>query len=77
MFVNWDEPRRHADFNTLDDMAQERQLFVFTCHPFFAEETADHLDAERIDLTALRTNGNSTPGDRSEDLDPQDARVSR
>jgi uncharacterized protein YhaN len=60
VFLNWDEPRRHADFNILDDMAQERQLFVFTCHPFFAEETADHLDAERIDLTALRTDGDAT-----------------
>jgi DNA repair exonuclease SbcCD ATPase subunit len=77
VFVNWDKPRRHAAFEILQDMAQERQLFVFTCHPFFAEETTEHLGAERIDLTALRTNGNSTPGDRSEDLDPQDARVSR
>jgi uncharacterized protein YhaN len=56
VFVNWDEPRRHAAFEILDDMAQERQLFVFTCHPYFARETAQHLDAERIDLTALRNN---------------------
>jgi hypothetical protein len=55
VFVNWDAPRRHAAFEILGDMARERQLFVFTCHPFFAEETAEHLDAERIDLTALRS----------------------
>ncbi len=59
VFVNWDEPRRHAAFDILGDMARERQLFVFTCHPFFARETADHLDAERIDLTALRNDGAS------------------
>jgi uncharacterized protein YhaN len=67
VFVNWDEPRRHAAFNILDDMAQERQLFVFTCHPYFARETADHLDAERIDLTALRTEKNAVVGDTPHD----------
>jgi uncharacterized protein YhaN len=59
VFVNWDEPRRHAAFEILGDIARERQLFVFTCHPYFARETADHLDAERLDLTALRSNGRS------------------
>ena len=54
VFVNWDRPRREAAFEILDDMSSERQLFVFTCHPFFAEETLEHLDAHRIDLTALR-----------------------
>jgi uncharacterized protein YhaN len=59
VFVNWDEPRRHAAFEILGDMARERQLFVFTCHPYFARETAQHLDAERIDLTALRNTDRS------------------
>ena len=62
VFVNWDKPRRHAAFEILEDMAQERQLFVFTCPPFFAEETAEH-----IDLTALRTDGDATMEARFED----------
>jgi uncharacterized protein YhaN len=52
VFVNWDRERRHAAFEILEDMAQERQLFVFTCHPYFAREVAQHLDAARIDLSA-------------------------
>lgn len=54
VFVNWDRPRRHAAFEILREMARERQLFVFTCHPYFAKEVVQRLDAERIDLTALR-----------------------
>jgi uncharacterized protein YhaN len=52
VFVNWDRERRHAAFEILQDMAEERQLFVFTCHPYFAREVAQHLDAARIDLSA-------------------------
>jgi uncharacterized protein YhaN len=69
VFVNWDEPRRHAAFEILQDMARERQLFVFTCHPFFAEETTEHLGAERIDLTAPRTDGEATEGAQLEKRD--------
>ena len=54
VFVNWDQSRRHAAFNILNEMAEERQLFVFTCHPYFAKEVAHHLDGERIDLTTHR-----------------------
>ncbi len=57
VFVNWDRSRRHAAFEILRDMARDRQLFVFTCHPYFAREVARHLDAERVDLTALRQSG--------------------
>jgi hypothetical protein len=35
---------------------------VFTCHPYFARETAEHLDAERLDLTALRSDDRSMTG---------------
>ena len=50
VFVNWDASRRRAAFDLLSNMAHERQLFLFTCHPFFAEEVTRHLDATRIDL---------------------------
>jgi uncharacterized protein YhaN len=68
VFVNWDQPRRHAAFELLSEMVQERQLFVFTCHPYFAREIAQHLDAKHIDLTALRDNERSM-------TDPKDVPV--
>ncbi len=54
VFVNWDRGRRYAAFDILSEMAEERQLFLFTCHPYFAREVVHHLDAERFDLTALQ-----------------------
>jgi uncharacterized protein YhaN len=57
VFVNWDQSRRHAAFKILNEMAEERQLFVFTCHPYFAKEVTHHLNAERIDLTTRRDDG--------------------
>ena len=57
VFVNWDQSRRHAAFKILNEMAEERQVFVFTCHPYFAKEVTHHLDAERIDLTTRRDDG--------------------
>ena len=62
VFVNWDRERRHAAFEILQDMAQERQLFVFTCHPYFAREVVQHLDAERIDLSARLADEPSSNG---------------
>ena len=50
VFVNWDRSRREAAFRILADMAANRQLFFFTCHPFFAEEIESHLDAISIKL---------------------------
>jgi uncharacterized protein YhaN len=44
VFVNGDKPSHYATFEILQDMAQKRELFVFTC-PFFTEETAEHLGA--------------------------------
>lgn len=54
VFVNWDPDRRHAAFDLLGGMAQERQVFFFTCHPHFAREAVDHLEARHLDLTSLR-----------------------
>lgn len=49
----------HLDtaFDLLADMAEERQVFFFTCHPHFAEEAAQHLDAQHLDLSTLREGG--------------------
>ena len=67
VFVNWDRPRRHAAFEILADMARQRQLFVFTCHPHFATEAVRRLDAERIDLSALRDEAPAAAGNERAD----------
>lgn len=38
VFVNWDGRRRTRGLDLLAEIAQARQLFVFTCHPDVAEE---------------------------------------
>lgn len=40
VFVNWDGSRRTRGLDLLAEIAQARQLFVFTCHPDVAEELA-------------------------------------
>lgn len=57
VFVNWDPHRRRAAFDLLTGMAEERQVFFFTCHPHFAEEATRYLDAAHLDLTTLREAG--------------------
>ncbi len=54
VFVNWDRERREGAFDVLASMSEQRQLFFFTCHPYFAQEVATHLNGTRIDLNALR-----------------------
>ena len=50
IFVNWDTRRRREALNVLQDMMTYRQVFLFTCHPYFAREAADFLDAHYIKL---------------------------
>ncbi len=40
-FVNWDERRRERGFELLAELAEERQIFVFTCHRPMAESLAE------------------------------------
>ncbi|PEN13538.1 hypothetical protein CRI94_09505 [Longibacter salinarum] len=61
VFVNWDQERRRGAFDVLAEMAERRQLFFFTCHPYFAREVATHLDAALVDLDAV----GGTPETRS------------
>jgi len=37
-FVNWDPSRRERLLGILDHLARTRQVFVFTCHPEWAEQ---------------------------------------
>ena len=50
VFVNWDTERRRQAMRILKHMTADRQVFVFTCHPYFAREAADFLDARHIRL---------------------------
>ena len=53
VFVNWDRERRKSAFDVLATMSERRQLFFFTCHPYFAKEVADHLDGTRVNLNDI------------------------
>ncbi len=50
--VHWDPERRSALYPVLAQVAQRRQVIVFTCHPELAEEAAEGLGAARIELGA-------------------------
>ncbi len=47
--VNWDQERRQRALDLLTDVAAERQVLLFTCHPGVAREAEDR-GARRIDL---------------------------
>jgi uncharacterized protein YhaN len=40
VFVNWDAERRDRGIEVLAGIAEQRQVFVFTCHPSVADEMA-------------------------------------
>ena len=50
--VNWDAWRRDRAFGLLERVAEQRQVFVFTCHPAMAAELEDR-DARIIALGGL------------------------
>ena len=52
-FVNWDESRRRNGLSALRSMSEHRQIFVFTCHPWFAEEIRDQAAAEVVDVQRI------------------------
>ncbi len=50
VFVNWDRDRRARCYDIFSEAAARRQVFVFTCHPWLAEEMEQALSAKRIPL---------------------------
>ena len=50
VFVNWDRGRRTRCYDIFSEAAARRQVFVFTCHPWLAEEMEQALSAKRIPL---------------------------
>lgn len=51
VFVNWDHERRMLGYQILKDLADRRQVFVFTCHPWLASEIRSVVEAQLIELT--------------------------
>ena len=54
VLVNWDERRRRRGIELLGSLSQDRQIFVFTCHPMIADELAN-AGARVLDLGARGT----------------------
>ena len=48
VFVNWDRDRRARCYDIFSEAAARRQVFVFTCHPWLAEEMEQALSAKHI-----------------------------
>ncbi len=51
VFVNWDESRRKNVYGILKRMSEKRQIFMFTCHAWQAEEAEHEIGAHRIVLS--------------------------
>lgn len=50
VFVNWDRDRRVRCYDIFSEVAERRQVFVFTCHSWLADEMEQALSAKRISL---------------------------
>lgn len=50
VFVNWDAPRRKNVYGILKKMSEKRQVFLFTCHDWQAEEAIEELGAHNLML---------------------------
>ena len=50
VLVNWDMGRRDQVYPILRSMAEHRQLFLFTCHEWLADEAEEKLHAHRVVL---------------------------
>lgn len=52
VFVNWDVARRKNVYGILRKMSEKRQVFMFTCHDWQAEEAVTELGAHNLLLTS-------------------------
>ena len=53
VLVNWDVGRREHVYPILRSMAEHRQIFLFTCHEWLADEAEEKLHAHRVVLHNL------------------------
>jgi len=51
ILVNWDEDRRKQGYAVFKKIMSSRQIFVFTCHPWLADELVTELDGKQIVLS--------------------------
>ncbi|HKJ72191.1 MAG TPA: AAA family ATPase [Gammaproteobacteria bacterium] len=52
VFVHWDPQRQEAGLAGLKEMAGERQVLLFTCHPELGQRMARLLDSDPVELSA-------------------------
>jgi uncharacterized protein YhaN len=52
LFVNWDAQRRRLGYDLIKEISAHRQVFLFTCHAWQAQEMAKHLKAHRVHLVS-------------------------
>ena len=45
MFVNWDPNRMVGGLEVLTHLPEDRQVFLFTADPYWAERAQKHIDA--------------------------------
>ncbi len=64
VLVHWDAERRSRGLDLLEALAEERQVFLFTCHPAIAEEV-ETRGGFRLDL--------QMPGERPPATEPEAA----
>lgn len=50
VFVNWDGFRLDNGFGLLKELAQQRQVFIFTCHDWLVERLVGKLDVQVVEL---------------------------
>ncbi len=55
--IHWDTTRRQALYPVLSELAPQRQVILFTCHPELAQEAVQGMQAFRIDLSRRRISG--------------------
>ena len=53
MFVNWDPHRTEAGVEVLRDLAPDRQVFMFTADPHWAERARSHIDARVVETPTI------------------------
>jgi DNA repair exonuclease SbcCD ATPase subunit len=66
VFTTWDRGRRKKAYMVLEELAERRQVFVFTCHPALSEEMSRRLDAHRLLLEAPRDDVSRSERDEKE-----------
>ncbi len=50
--INWDDTRLQRSCDILKQVAERRQVFLFTCHPWLAKRLSDVTGAPVCELPA-------------------------